>query len=166
MSDGQNPRDDEAVARFIERFAVLLANAGMPRMPARVFCALMCDDDGHATAAELAQRLRVSPAAISGAVRYLVPLGLIRRVRLPGERRDRYRVDEDVWYELFVNRERWMDNWLATLADGVTAVGGHTGAGERLRQTHRYFEFLRDELKGVIERWRAVEADRTDPRRR
>src|SRR5215211_9163882 len=61
-SDG---RDEEAVMRFVERFALTFSEAGVPRMAARVFVALLVSDDGRRTAAELAEMLRVSPAAIS-----------------------------------------------------------------------------------------------------
>lgn len=40
-------------------------------MPARVLMAITATDDGKATAEELASRLQASPAAISGAVKYL-----------------------------------------------------------------------------------------------
>ena len=43
----------------------------MQRMPARVFAALLASDDGALTSAELGEQLQVSPAAVSGAVRYL-----------------------------------------------------------------------------------------------
>jgi DNA-binding transcriptional regulator GbsR (MarR family) len=64
-------RDDAAVGRFVERFAAILEDSGVPRMPARVFVGLLATDSGSLTAAELAERLQASPAAISGAVRYL-----------------------------------------------------------------------------------------------
>ena len=46
-------------------------------MPARVFAALLIAPDARLTAAELAERLQVSPAAISGAVRYLVQVRMV-----------------------------------------------------------------------------------------
>jgi DNA-binding transcriptional regulator GbsR (MarR family) len=60
-------RDEEAVRRFIERFALTMTEAGMPRMPSRVFAAILSAEDGRCTAAELAEGLGVSPAAVSGA---------------------------------------------------------------------------------------------------
>jgi hypothetical protein len=56
---------NDAVARFVERFASVLEESGMPRMPSRVFAALLATDSGRATAAELADGLRVSAAAVS-----------------------------------------------------------------------------------------------------
>ena len=57
-------------------------------MPARVFAALLFCDAGGLTSAELTELRSVSPAAISGAVRYLSQLGFISRDRKPGSRRD------------------------------------------------------------------------------
>jgi predicted transcriptional regulator len=50
-------------------------------MPALMFVSLLATDDDGLTADELAARLQVSRAAISGAVNYLAPLGLITRER-------------------------------------------------------------------------------------
>jgi hypothetical protein len=47
-------RDEEAVRRFVERFAAGLVEAGVPAMPARVFSALLATDSGRMTAADLA----------------------------------------------------------------------------------------------------------------
>jgi len=46
-------------------------------MAVRVFVALLVSDDGRRTAAELAEMLRVSPAAVSNAVRYLQQVRLV-----------------------------------------------------------------------------------------
>src|SRR5437899_2334258 len=86
------------VLTFVERFAAEMVEAGMQRMPARVFAALLASERGALTSAELGQRLHVSPAAVSGAVRYLSQIGLVSREREPGSRRERYRVHSDQWY--------------------------------------------------------------------
>ena len=72
-------RDGAAVRQFVEHFASLLADSGMPRMPARIFVALLTSDTSRLTAEELAGLLRVSPAAVSGGVRYLIQVGLVSR---------------------------------------------------------------------------------------
>ena len=66
-----NDSDPSEVDRYVERFAINLVEAGLPRMPSRVFAALLVSEEGKLTAAELAKQLQVSPAAVSGAVRYL-----------------------------------------------------------------------------------------------
>jgi DNA-binding transcriptional regulator GbsR (MarR family) len=148
-------RNDEAVRRFVERFALNLTEAGMPRMPARVFSAVLVAEDGRRTAAELADQLGVSPAAISGAVRYLTQLRLLSREREPGERVDHYRVSSDTWYEAITRRDEMVARWLQDLAEGVKAVGPDTPAGARLEETRAFFEYLLQEVPRLLERWRA-----------
>ncbi|MFJ5886228.1 GbsR/MarR family transcriptional regulator [Kitasatospora cineracea] len=152
--DGSGQRDPAVVAEFVERFATILVDAGFPRMPARVLTALLTSDSGRLTSAELGELLRVSPAAVSGAVRYLAQVDLVSREREPGSRRDRYRVHDHVWYEATANRDRTLLRWEAGLADGVTALGEDTPAGRRLADSLEFFGFLRVELADMMQRWR------------
>lgn len=153
-------RDAEAVSRFVESFAAQLVEAGMARMPARVFAALLSSDEGSMTSAELAEQLRISPAAVSGAVRYLAQTHMVSREREPGSRRERYRVHGDQWYEALTNREAVIKRWEGALREGVTSLGPGTPAGRRLSETLAFFEFLEGELAALMERWR-VHRDQT-----
>jgi DNA-binding transcriptional regulator GbsR (MarR family) len=147
------PRDDDEVHRFIERFASVLSEAGIPRMPARVFVALLVTDAGRLTAAEIVERLHVSPAAVSGAMRYLVPLNMVSRERERGTRRDLYRVHDDVWYEVSLRQDQVLTRWETSLREGITALGKDTPAGRRLVETHEYVEFVREELPATRAKW-------------
>jgi len=141
----------------VERFAVVMTESGIPRMPARVFARLLVDDDGACTAAELSESLQASPAAISAAVRYLIQVRLVMKDRLPGERRDTYRLHSKAWYEVMGTRGEELVRWAEASRDGVAAVGRDTPAGQRLEETARFFDFLRIELVDMMERWRRLE---------
>ncbi|REK88178.1 MarR family transcriptional regulator [Streptomyces inhibens] len=147
-------RTDEAVSQFVERFAAQLVDAGMARMPARVFACLLASDSGMLTSAELGERLQISAAAVSGAVRYLSQVNMVSREREPGSRRDRYRVHSDQWYEALTRREGVLTRWEGTLREGVVSLGEDSPAGRRLGETLAFFEFLQKELTGLLERWR------------
>jgi DNA-binding transcriptional regulator GbsR (MarR family) len=152
-------RDPEAVRRFVERFASDLAEAGVPRMPARVFAALIGSDTGRLTAAELAEVLQASPAAISGAVRYLTQVHMIRREREAGSRRDLYIADGDIWYETLLDRDRIVGRWRQSVQQGVEALGPDTPAGLRLAETLAFFEFISEEMPEFRARWRKRKAE-------
>ncbi|GAB3460228.1 GbsR/MarR family transcriptional regulator [Actinophytocola sediminis] len=156
VAQGEN---EEAVARFVERFALLLVDSGVPRMPARVFGSLLVAEDGSRTASALAEQLRVSPAAISGAVRYLMQVGLIIRARHPGERRDHYEVTDDLWYEAYANRDKQLQQWVMLMGDGVTVAGEDTRVGKRLDESRKFFEFLRGEIHVMMARWREYQQE-------
>ncbi|MER7405379.1 MarR family transcriptional regulator [Streptomyces sp. NPDC000070] len=147
-------RDTEAVSRFVESFAAQLVEAGMPRMPARVFAALLSSDEGSMTSAALGEQLRISPAAVSGAVRYLAQTHMVSREREPGSRRERYRVRGDQWYEALTNRDAVLKRWETSLREGVASLGADTPAGRRMSETLAFFEFLESELAELMERWR------------
>lgn len=147
-------RDPVAVSRFVEHFAAQLVEAGVPRMPARVFAALLASDTGTLTSAELGEQLRISPAAVSGAVRYLAQVHLVSREREPGSRRERYRVHSDQWYEALTNREALIKRWEDALREGVAGLGADTPAGARLAETLAFFEFIEKDVAGMMERWR------------
>ncbi|GGI78425.1 MarR family transcriptional regulator [Saccharopolyspora subtropica] len=154
MARDERTGESEGVRRFVERFALDLADAGMPRMAARVFASLLVAEDGRRTAGELADVLQVSPAAVSGAVRYLVQVKLVVRERRPGERRDDYRVLDDLWYTTVMDRGAQLLAWENTLAEGEAALGADSRAGRRLADTREFFEFLRGEFPGLMEKWR------------
>ncbi|GAA2299655.1 GbsR/MarR family transcriptional regulator [Streptomyces collinus] len=147
-------RDAEAVSRFVESFAAQLVEAGMARMPARVFAALLSSDEGSMTSAELGEQLRISPAAVSGAVRYLAQTHMVSREREPGSRRERYRVHGNQWYEALTNREAVIKRWEGALREGVTSLGAGTPAGRRMAETLAFFEFIEAEIVEMMERWR------------
>ncbi|MFF6997676.1 GbsR/MarR family transcriptional regulator [Streptomyces sp. NPDC008313] len=151
-------RDEEAVSRFVEGFAAQLVEAGMQRMPSRVFAALLASDSGALTSAELGGQLQVSPAAVSGAVRYLAQQHMVSREREPGSRRERYRVHGDQWYEALTSREAVLKRWQSALRDGVDSLGEQTPAGRRLAETLAFFDFVDREVAAMMDRWRAHRA--------
>ncbi|MCZ4509233.1 MarR family transcriptional regulator [Streptomyces sp. ActVer] len=147
-------RDPEAVSKFVEGFAAQLVEAGMQRMPARVFGALLASDSGALTSAEIGAQLQVSPAAVSGAVRYLAQQHMVSREREPGSRRERYRVHSDQWYEALTSRDAVLKRWQSALDEGVDSLGIETPAGRRLAETRAFFQFVEVEIAEMMERWR------------
>ena len=153
-------RDPETVSKFVETFAAQLVEAGMQRMPARVFAALLSSEEGVLTSSELGEQLHISPAAVSGAVRYLTMTHMISREREPGSRRERYRVHGDQWYEALTNREAVLKRWEVALREGVQSLGPDTPAGRRMAETLAFFEFVDTEIAAMMERWRVHRRER------
>jgi DNA-binding transcriptional regulator GbsR (MarR family) len=145
---------------YIERFAAVLMAAGFPPMPARVFVALLIAESGRLTAAELAAMLRISPAAVSGGVRYLIQLGLVHKERVPGSRRDYYRMPGNMWDDLLRMRDQVMSRWSAMVREGIDLVGPDTAAGARMAEQAAFLDFASAELAEVLSRWKQYRADR------
>ncbi|GAA1959040.1 GbsR/MarR family transcriptional regulator [Kitasatospora viridis] len=151
MADG---RDPAAIAEFAGRFADLLVHLGLPRMVARVLSCLYVTDSGSLTAADLVQRLGVSPASVSKAVGYLEAQELIRRDRDEHSRRESYLIDSDVWYRsMLASAQR--NALLAEFArDGANLLGPATPAGERLDTAAGFLQDIGTDLVRAVEQRR------------
>lgn len=158
---GRDPAEAE-MSRAVERMAGVMVTSGMQRMASRVFAAVLCSRSGSLDAAEIGTVLRASPAAVSGSVRYLEQLDLIRRTRRPGSRRNEYVLGDDFWYEAVAHRDGMMRDWQESMTDAAEILGRDTPGGRRLTESADFFEFLRAELPEMMARWKAT---RRQPRR-
>jgi DNA-binding MarR family transcriptional regulator len=142
-----------AVTAVAEMAAAGFAAAGFPKMPARALMALATSDDGGLTAAELSDRLGVSAAAVSGAVRYLQTAGFVQRVSQPGSRRDLYALHDDEWYIASLRNNTRYQN-LAVLT-GATAEALPAGSAARSRVTEmsRFYRFLHSRMPALLDDW-------------
>jgi predicted transcriptional regulator len=166
MPDGPDvaPGPEDPMFGYLERFASVLVAAGIPAMPARVFVALLVADSGRLSAAELAGRLQVSPAAVSGGVRYLIQVGLVHKERVPGSRQDYYRMPDDVWSDMFRLRDQVMQRWAALVREGIDLLGPDTPAGARLAEHATFFDFVSGEMPEVLKRWAEYRAGNEERR--
>ncbi|MEU4650469.1 MarR family transcriptional regulator [Nocardia fluminea] len=121
-------------------------------------------DAGALTAAELVARLRVSPAAISHAVAFLEQHGMLRRELIPGERRERYLVDDDIWLRNLVASVQ-MQNALSDMTRrGVEILGPGTPAGARFEQSAEFVAIVGAALRQAMEQWQVRLAERSAER--
>ncbi len=154
--DNQTSEQERAdLLSAVEQVGAILAESGMPRMAARVFAYALAEDSDRYTAADFAEGLRVSPAAVSGAVRYLTATRLLFKDRLPGSRAEVYRVyDEDAWSAITTARLPMLWMWEQAVTDAADLVGPDTRGGRRLQETAEFFRFTREETAGMLERWK------------
>lgn len=154
------PTEHDRLLRAVERVAGILTESGLPRMAARVFAYALAQDADRYTAAELAAGLRVSPAAISGAVRYLTAVGMLFKEREPGTRADLYRVfDDDVWGAITAARLPLLRQWEDAVAEAADMIGPDHPGARRLRESEEFFRFTREETATMLDRWRKRRAE-------
>jgi DNA-binding transcriptional regulator GbsR (MarR family) len=146
---------------FVDRMAGEFAAEGFPRIPARVLMALTGTPDARLTAAALAEQAEVSPAAISGAVRYLELLGMVRRMTVPGTRRHLYVLadDDHPWYTGSLSRTavyerilRAIRTELADLPEGPVR--------ERMTDMESFYAYIQERLPALFGEWRASQTPR------
>ncbi|MFE0174720.1 helix-turn-helix domain-containing protein [Streptomyces sp. NPDC059002] len=148
-------RDADAVREFEETLTTVFMQSGTPKMMARVLACLITTDSGSLTAAELVERLQVSPASISKAVAFLDSQGLLRRER-DERRRERYVVDDDVWYRSMMAAAEGTARVVVTARQGVGILVPGTPAAARLENIARFLDFVSENTVRAAEQARAV----------
>ncbi|MFF6976665.1 helix-turn-helix domain-containing protein [Streptomyces sp. NPDC008343] len=148
-------RDAEAVREYEELLTTVFMQSGMPKMMSRVMACLTITDAGSLTASELVQRLQVSPASISKAITFLDSQGFVRRER-DERRRERYVVDDDVWYESLMASARAIAQVVVTARQGVGVLGPGTPAATRLDNIARFLDFVSESTARAAEQAREV----------
>ena len=148
-------RDAEAVREFEEVFTTVMMASGMPTMMSRVMTCLTLTDTGSLTAAELVQRLQVSPASVSKAITFLEGQGMVRREQ--GERRrERYVVDDDVYYQAMMASARSTARIVEIARQGVGVLGPATPAATRLENIARFLDFVSESTARAADQAREI----------
>ena len=141
-----------------EAAAAMIAAVGFPRMPGRVMMALIAAPAEGYTAAELGERLGVSAAAVSGAVRYLQTIQVIRRISRPDRRRDHYVIIPDTWYGLMTSNGPLYER----LAAHIEAIGAEHSddhaARARATEMAEFFRFMAGRMPQLMDEWEASRA--------
>lgn len=155
MSDG------DGLAEISERMALVLTDLSMQRMTARVMSAFFFTEEPALTSRDLCDRLSASAGAVSMAIKTLTTLELLERVPVPGSRRDHYRLREDPW-AMMAGAEPAAFAALIKIADeGLEHADADSEVADRLREMRDFYEFMRQEIPRVMERWNEVKARRS-----
>lgn len=136
------------------RLVQAFADAGFPRMPAAALVAVLTSESSALTAAELAAELDVSPAAVSGAVRYLQTVGMMTRHRAAGDRRYVYELPEHAWYAASVNNQALYER-LASVAETTAASLDVPAARDRVLDMAGFFRFVQRRIPDLLDEWNA-----------
>ncbi|MFD7238538.1 helix-turn-helix domain-containing protein [Streptomyces syringium] len=155
-------RDADAVREYQEVFTTVMMASGMPTMMSRVLACLVITDTGSLTAAELVQRLQVSPASVSKAITFLEGQGMVRRER-DERRRERYVVDDDIMYRSMMASAQAIAHIVGIAQQGVGVLGPGTPAGARLENIARFLDFVSESTARAAEQARAVLHTKPEP---
>lgn len=143
---------DEDTRHYADRLAALLDAGGVPRMPSRALMALLTSPAGELTADQIGEILEVSPAAVSGAIRYLQSMGLVRVGSLPGTRRRLYRLAPH-WYTATLTRMSLYRELSELSRHRPPALAEGTPAGERLTEMDDFYAFLHRRFADLLREW-------------
>lgn len=91
-----SPQYQEALGRFILFWGEMASNWGINRTMAQIHALLYCSEEPLDTD-EIMEQLQISRGNANMNLRSLINWNLVRKVHLPGSRKDFYTAEKDVW---------------------------------------------------------------------
>jgi DNA-binding transcriptional regulator GbsR (MarR family) len=127
----------DMVQSFVEAWGAMGSLWGINRSVARVHALLMASEEAISLD-EIAERLQISKGNASMSLRELRTFGVVRQVEVPGDRRDFYVTEPDVWTMFFrilrERKRREFDPALEAIQRLVAAPGASGAVRGRLEQ--------------------------------
>jgi len=146
-------------SEFVEQIAVLLEADGMPRVAGRLFGLLLVSDDPRSLD-ELAEQLGVSKGSISVNARLLEDKGVVERISRQADRRDYYRIADDLFERTLEQRMNKMRRFQQAMASGCVACKGSDAVHERLSHLADAYEHMLQATSRALDDWRVRGARR------
>lgn len=142
----------EAVERFVLHWGDLGGTWGVNRTVAQIH-ALLYMSERPLNAEDIQQQLGVARSNVSNSLKELLGFKLVRRYPIPGDRRDHFIAETDVWqvarHIAAARKAREIDPALATLEECLAAAAGDAKVSDeqikRLREMH--------EFTATMDRW-------------
>lgn len=147
---------------FVEQIAVLLEADGLPRVAGRIFGLLLVSAEPRSLD-EIATHVGVSKASISINVRLLEEKGSVERVSLQADRRDYYRIADDILERSLEQRiARWRRFHEAIAGARQTCAITHESVRARLEAMDSVYSYMLEATSKALGEWRARRAKRSN----
>jgi DNA-binding transcriptional regulator GbsR (MarR family) len=139
---------------YVEEFGLYFERIGLPRMMGRIIGYLLTSDPAQQSMQDIGEALVASKSAVSTALKALVALRLVDQISIPGERRDYYRANSDMWIRSFRARMHQMTELRELAERGLDLMAdAPPERRRRLEIMHATNQFLEDEFPKLLDRW-------------
>jgi DNA-binding transcriptional regulator GbsR (MarR family) len=144
---------DRVTAIFVDGIGAGAAPSGiLTQLQGRIF-ALLFLSHKPMSLDEIAAELQQSKSNISTTIRGLVEWHLVRRVPVPGSRKDHYEAATDFWrvmQEIFERRFRWMVRQVVATVDETRRIAESDGKKKRPKLEAAFVEARLDAMRAFF----------------
>ena len=154
---------------FIQDYGLGYQIFGLPKLMGQVV-GLLLFTDGPLSLTDITEELQVSKGPVSQIMRRLREHKLVRRIWVPGSRRDYYEAEQDIFGQAFANHINLQNQNLA-LARKYTATLQQGDAelpasfAERMTEMERFYTLMNKHLMNFLAEWQAVKGqEKPEPR--
>ena len=143
-------------SEFVDDFSLKVEELGHPRIYGQILGWLLICNPPHQSFSDLMENLYISKASVSNTTRILIERGLIKKVRVKGERQMYFQLKEGSLIEFM---EKQMQ--LTLELESITAKGlklakkDESTDTERLKKANDFHRFIAEQTGDLIEKYKA-----------
>ena len=153
---------NEQEAAFVEAMGHYMGSYKMTPMAGRLWAWLLICEPAEQTAAELAGSLQASRGAISGAAAFLSTVGMIRRVRRRGDRREYFSAPPGTFDSVLRSAGSAYARLVEITEEGLVATADRSPRSQaRLQEVHDATVFIRDVFPDLVDEYLRARTART-----
>lgn len=133
----------DRLLRWVERVAAFCVEEwGLPPITGRILGWLMICDPAEQSAGQIADAIQASRASLTSNMRFLTAIGLVKKVRRPGDRVSYYRIEDDAWQKVIQRKLDSLSAFGEIADEGLDLVGGEGLRTERIKAAHDSLTWL------------------------
>lgn len=143
---------------FIQDFGERYQSFGLSKLMGRIV-GLLLYEEGPLSLDDIAEQLQVSKGPVSQITRRLTENGLIRKVWVPGSRRDHYAAEDEIFLRAFSSHAALLGR-NQDLADAYRSSDSQDNDDVpahfqwRVEEMHRFYELMGEHLQRFMKEWR------------
>ena len=153
--------------QYIEEVGMVFEQSGLSRTAGRILGRLLISDPPHQDLNELADSLEASKSGVSTESRMLIRIGLIERIRIPGERRNYYRITPGIWERSLQSKMEQITAFRQLADRGLDLLKKESPERRQpLESMHSLYALFERELPTLLKRWERERAKRSRSKKR
>jgi len=139
--------------RFIDEMGRLFEQSALPRMAGKMFGVFLISGSGPLSADQIAGAVHASRGSVSTMTRLLIQARLVERVRLPGDRKDYFRVKPGMAVAILRGKMSQISDLRMLLDQALAFLERKDPARSDLEEMSEFYAFVESELGEMIARW-------------
>jgi DNA-binding transcriptional regulator GbsR (MarR family) len=104
---------------------------------------MLCDP-AEQSAGQIADVIQASRASLTSNMRFLTAIGLVKKVRRPGDRVSYYRIEDDAWQKVIQRKLESLSAFGEIADEGLDIAGGERHRTERIKAAHDSLTWLQN----------------------
>lgn len=144
----------EGKDKFIQSWGTLGSNWGINRTMAQIHAILLISPEPM-TAEEIRDELQISMGNANMNVRALIDWGLVYKELKPGQRKDYFRAEKDMWEvvkKIIIQRKRKELEPMVKILDEISSVEGTDPASEEFQKVIKDIKLFSNKADSTLDR--------------